>query len=122
METMSRRPLSRFFENEFGGLLEKTICWGYFSSWGGTWRPPGSARVPPEVTESFFHRFVDVPGPAFEGVWRHLGLPLSPFGTTWAHRGAPQAEKKVSRDPVGYTSRFGVGRVTSRGPLNATKT
>ena len=40
------------------------------------------------------NRYLKVPGPAFESVSRHLGLPLSPFGVTWTPRGRPRTRKK----------------------------
>ena len=57
---------------------------------------PGEPGHPLEATDSIFHRFLDVPGRAFESIWETRGPPSAPFGITFAYRGRPKERKRPS--------------------------
>ena len=87
---------ARFFQM-FGKRRENSIL-RHFWRQGGTPRHPESAQGTPESTAWIFHRFLKVPGPLFDTIWRHIGLPMATCGDAWAHRWAPRDTKKRVRD------------------------
>ena len=70
---------------------------------GGTPRPPGRARAPPEATESIFHRFGEVPGRAFGSFGVTLGTLWPPSASLLRTGGEKKWEKGSPgprRDPT----------------------